>query len=923
MFRTRSRPSEAIATSAINPLWARAPFALLRYPGLFAAITGGALLLALAAAAFPLFLSASQAALLRAGIDDRLVTPYGAGISYSRTNVRLEAEGPGGGLLHDEMDAAFDALAAEGVALAPPIAYVFGAEASVTEPGGAEPPSGPVTGRLVAADGALDHVHPIAGEDGDGVWIPDLIADAVGAGPGDDIRLEHAGRTILVPVDGVYRSLYPLPWAGYWLRWTHDVYLDPGCLDCPAPPQPILADADQVLAWTDRLGPRRADLGWTAPLRDPNDLSLDVARDQAASADRARQRASDRTDPVGAALRCCGRAWSQPCCGGITEALFVSSLDDVITTVDRRTVSLETAGRLLRGAGVVVALIVTAAAGAFAHAARRTEAGLLFVRGATWPAVAAWSGLESLIPCVVGGAMGLLLAVVLVRLLGPGAPSSPSATAIAVRGTIVAVAVALLSLGAVAAVTFLHRSEHHRSRLRLLRRVPWELALVALAIVLYRRILEQGVFGGERPSGDQAQPSLLLLIFPIVFLAGFGTLAARAFVAGVGRLRARPQRSEASYLAIRRLAGATGPGRVLIAATTLCLGIFVQSQMMVGSLRATVDAKAKVFVGSDVQGRINVSTPLPRSMPLPFTTVTRMVDAGDLPGGSDFDLLVVDPATFADAAYWRDAFSETALPVLLDRLVRDDPDPLNAIVVRGPRIREGAIVRMQEHELALHIVGRADAFPGMTSLHPLIVVDGEALAAAFADATNPLNNTNASRQLWVRGDPQQAVAALTALAFPPYLVLTADEVASIPAIATAIQTFLVLNALGLAAALLVIAGTVMYLQARQRSQVVSYGLSLRMGMTERTYRRAIMLEFGTMLAVAAIVGTGLALVAGALVVPRIDPLPTIPPGPLLIAPLVLLAASAACLVALTWIGARVTSIRAARTDLGEVMRLAT
>jgi hypothetical protein len=92
---------------------------------LFAAIAGGALLLALAAAAFPLFLSASQASLLHAGIDESNVTPYGAGISFSRTNVLLDAEAPDGGSLVDAMDIAFGRIAADEVALAPPVAYVF------------------------------------------------------------------------------------------------------------------------------------------------------------------------------------------------------------------------------------------------------------------------------------------------------------------------------------------------------------------------------------------------------------------------------------------------------------------------------------------------------------------------------------------------------------------------------------------------------------------------------------------------------------------------------------------------------------------------------------------------------------------------------------------------------------------------------
>jgi putative ABC transport system permease protein len=916
MIHTRSDPP------SLNPLWARSPLALLRYPGLFAAIAGGALLLALAAASFPLFLSASQASLLRSGIDAPIVTPYGAGIAYSRTNVLLNADGPGGTPLVDEMATAFDGLAADGVALAPPLAYVFGSTASVTEPGGAEPPSGPISGRLVAADDALEHVRPIVGEDGDGVWIPDLIADAVGAGPGDEIRLEHAGRSLLVPVDGVYRALYDQRRDGYWLQWSDDVYLDPSCFDCPAPPQPILADRAQVLDWTRELGPSRVDVGWVAPLRDVDRLSLDTARAQERSAARARARASDRADPAGSVLRCCGRQFSVRCCFGITNAVFVSSLHEVLTLVDRRTMSLETAGRLLRGAGIVVALVVIAAAGAFAHAARRTEATLQYARGVTWASVAARSALESVIPCLLGGAVGFGLAVALVGALGPDASTSPSAVRDGLWSTIAAVVGALIFLGGVSAVSYLRRSEHHRVRARVLARIPWELLLAALAVVLYLRIRDQGVFGGADLTADEAQPSLVLLVFPIVFIAGFGTLAARLFVAGVGLMRGHEQASHARYLAVRRLAGAAGPSRVLIAATALCLGIFVQSQVMVGSLRATVEAKAKVYVGSDVQGRINLSTPLPASMPLPFTTVTRQVDAGDLPGGRGFDLLVVDPDTFADAAFWRDTFSDTPLPDLLARLAGDDPDPLRAIVVRGPGIRDGATVQMQEHALRLHVVGRAEAFPGMTSLHPMLVVDGEALAAAFADAQNPLNTTNASRQLWVRGNPAEGERALAALEYPPYLILSAEEVESIPAIATAIETFLVLNALGLCAALLAVAGTLMYLQARQRSQVVSYGLSVRMGMGVATYRWAIALEFGTMLVVGGIVGTGLALLAGALVIPTIDPLPTIPPGPLLVAPLTVVGLAGICVLVLTWAGAWLTSVRARRADLGEVMRLA-
>jgi hypothetical protein len=93
-------------------------------------------------------------------------------------------------------------------------------------------------------------------------------------------------------------------------------------------------------------------------------------------------------------------------------------------------------------------------------------------------------------------------------------------------------------------------------------------------------------------------------------------------------------------------------------------------------------------------------------------------------------------------------------------------------------------------------------------------------------------------------------------------------------------------------------------------------------MADATYRRALTLEFGTMLTVAFVVGAALALVAGILVVPLIDPLPTIPPGPLVVAPVAALAVVVAALACVTWAGAWLTSARARRTDLGEVMRLA-
>jgi hypothetical protein len=160
------------------------------------------------------------------------------------------------------------------------------------------------------------------------------------------------------------------------------------------------------------------------------------------------------------------------------------------------------------------------------------------------------------------------------------------------------------------------------------------------------------------------------------------------------------------------------------------------------------------------------------------------------------------------------------------------------------------------------------------------------------------------------------------LPFTTFLVITASAVADIPEFHATIYTFLVLDALGLVAALLVFAGILMYLQARFRSQVVSFGLSLRMGMTEATHRRSVVIEVASMLVFAYALGLALATATSLLLVSHLDPLPAIPPDPLYVSPPWVLAAGLLGVVAVSWLGGWLSDRRARSIDLGEVMRLA-
>ena len=130
-----------------------------------------------------------------------------------------------------------------------------------------------------------------------------------------------------------------------------------------------------------------------------------------------------------------------------------------------------------------------------------------------------------------------------------------------------------------------------------------------------------------------------------------------------------------------------------------------------------------------------------------------------------------------------------------------------------------------------------------------------------------------------------------------------------------------MNGLGLLAAILVFAAMLMYLQARQRSEIVSYGLSLRMGMRSSRHLLAISTEIGALLAISYIAGSVLAVVAARLTV-LLDPLEAIPRIRSAWSPCSSFSPSAPrwC----SWPSAEVGSPNGAprSADLGQVMRLA-
>jgi putative ABC transport system permease protein len=574
---------------------------------------------------------------------------------------------------------------------------------------------------------------------------------------------------------------------------------------------------------------------------------------------------------------------------------------------------------LLLIAGLGVAAAVVAAAAAFAVAGRRTEAAFLHAHGWGPLRFAAKASVEAFIPIGLGAAAGFGAASWLIATFGPAAQAAPSARAVSITWAVAAGAAGLVVLGVTSGVSFIRTFEVHSLRRRLAW-VPWEILAIVGALLVLRRLNAGGALI-EDTRLDILRPSALLLAFPVLFVAGFATLGARILVEVLRRTASRASRgSPAPYLTVHRLTSLPKLTVLLVGAAALCLGIFVDSQTMVGSLRSTVDAKAGVFVGSDLQVLIDSSAPEQDDFPLPITRATRVKYAGSMtPGDVPFDMVGIDPDTIVGAAYWDEEFSDEPLEDLVARLP-SETGPLPVILVQGEGEPTGMAIA--QIETPIEVVGRASAFPGVSSDDPVLVVDAASLERRLGAGGNPLDRPSARTEFWIAGPTEEALASVGELEAFPLGTLTADEVKDVPFIAASIDTFSMLNILGLAAGVVVIGVLVVYLQARQRARTVSNVLSMRMGMRDGQARAALVLELAALLLAAFVLGAMTGMIAGRLIAPLLDPLQTIPPPPLFEPPI---AAALWTLVGLAIVsvgGGWLVHRRAAAIDLGEVLRVA-
>jgi len=585
-------------------LWRKAPTRLLRRPALFAALAAAALLVTVIAAAYPLFLAGTENQLLSGAIATASFTRYGVGISYRATGIPLSASA----LTQGRADAFHD-IADGSKALGPVVASMAAQPVQITGVGGSTPAQSSLDGRLFAGDDALRHVHILSGHAGDGIFLPDFIARSLHAGPGDHVQLQIAGHVVTVPVDGVYVALNGGTSDGYWLAWSDDIYAT--CIDCPLPPQFLITTSARLQSVMTALQATLTDQLFVAPVREAPPLSLDEARSLAAYSDRVERQMS--TGSLSSIFHCCGQFFVPA-----TTTTYHSAAGEAVTLVEQRTAGVQGPVRLVLFAGLAIALVVIAVAGGFSFASRPVETGMLTVRGWSPSRVGLKGALEALLPVVVGGVLGVGLAVALVSVLGHATALHGTALSEAAMNAGEAAAASIVIVGVVVAIGFSSTGEHRGRLSRAILWFPWELPALAAAIALGRR-LHAG--GGILTTGGIQRPAGSVLLFPLAGGLAAAIVTARVMAALLLR-SARSRRGgrvTAPWLAVRRLTTSLRVSVVFFVAAVLAVSVFVGAQAVVGSLRATVDAKARLFVGSDVELQGASGVLPPAHFPLPVT----------------------------------------------------------------------------------------------------------------------------------------------------------------------------------------------------------------------------------------------------------------------------------------------------------------
>lgn len=856
--------------------WRRAPLLGLRQPGVVAALLGATVILGIAAASGPLFLSsAGSAAVDRFTADfcpeqlEPALASRDNPFDYSDAATRRADDATVRAAFREQgLPAPYRILTADVVAR-------LGA-------GGRRAPL-----MLYSRADMLDHVRVRESADGEGLWFSDLELQRRGLRVGDQVSVAGARA----PIVGSYQDLngpgFGADVPRYWCSWSSAILVT---LESRPPPF-VLADEATVARLAAAVPSGRPDVAWYSPVA-LDDLSVSRAEEIIAA-----------TDGLPTPTRFGLKGPSVPKVGaGLAEPLAVA---------ERTRDGLRGPVIPVAVAGTLVALALLGGAGTYWAERRAAEVRLLSARGAGPPLLAVKAMLEMVLPVAAGVVLGWVAAIRLVGELGPSARLDAGAQVTALLATAGAAVLGLLLVGVVAAMRSRGGTPSRPLSHRWWVRTPWELLLLTAAYLVYRKVDESGGLSIDEQVVD-VDPTLIM--FPLLALGGGLLLATRIVGAAVPALRRLGQRlPPAGYLATRRLTGSLQITLAVLVLAAIPLGVLVYSAVVTRSASDGVRLKADLYVGAD--NALVAHVPPGERIDTGGHGTQVSVITGVQTEAGDAVVLGVDPDTFARFASYDAGVVGGSVPDLVPQLARS-ADPVPAIVAAcdGCRIETLGI---RSTELPVDAVASVKYFPGMRMQHePTIVLNRAALADVdtFAQRIEEIWTTDAELGA-LRTTLGDADVSIERQRQPEGFLDVTDLV-------PLVWSFGYLQALAGLTGLIAVAALLLYVAARQRRRVSSYVLALRMGVRRGTHLRSLTYELAGLLGLAWLLGVTLGWVSVRMVYSLLNLNPDYPPDALLRPHTELLVGTTVGVAVIVVLGAWLAQRTADRVRPAEIMRLA-
>ena len=781
---------------------------------------------------------------------------------------------------------------------------------------------------LYYRDGAVEALGGTAGTTG--VWLAAEVAEALGVGPGDQVRfgLEKfiapgEGKRAAATVAGTFQrsrgSALPQQLADDPRIARRDLPWDP---DQPGTGRPI-AIADH--ATFDRLVLAIGELPlWNADLELPAGVTPGEASAAAREIQRLSERAFNESSRVASATL---SAEPAP-----TRLQVVSGLPDVVFDARRTADAAESQAAPFATAAVALALAVVAAATLLLGRSRVREQHLLSGLGMR-PAEVAWlAALEWLLPAVAGALLGGGLAWATVAATGPpgdlSGGESGAAVLAAVAGAL-AVAVASLCAGVTAWVTDRRALSSRLGRPR--RRIPWEAVVLVAAVTAGVAVTTTAV--GARPS------SPLAVAFPLLLATAVGLLVLRGLQAVTARRPGSAQPATPRGLAVLRSRAARSEVGAVTLALAVGLGVLGYSLAAHRGVTQGVDDKVAALVGSrtvvdvgDGLSTLKKHPPRRPASPVPGGSVVfRQVVTVPPTFGAE-PLMAVDITTFADTADWGTSGKLDAGRQLLPKLRRaPGAKELPVLIVGDTDMRagdQGTMVSYEEWYVPFVVAGVVEAFPGSeTDAGDIaLVADAASLWKWVPKPVDPRRTRGLtegaggmSTWVWSTRSPTAVATTLDRADIQAQASLVRTTAATRPELQAAGWSSGYVVALGAAALLLVAAATLtLAVRFADRDAMADVVLG-RMGFRPADLARSRTWEVVAVVA-AALVAAAFAVAALAIAPTTVEPAADLPPltrpAPAPVDAAVLLAVG----VLLVAGSAAVARRRAATRDPAEVLR---